>query len=162
MLNTQEIPVTPQPNIAVENAVTVTTIENTIWTKFIPKVNRVFMVLSLLFVFGLDLLILILSSSFNFSSFDLFPFWIKMLKMLGIFILFYFFENRIFSKRFADSKSALDPWICFAVVIRNIVIFLNFIPFIQLLGMLISMHAGIPYLIAYTILIALRYKNAKT
>lgn len=128
--------------------------QNSIWTKFIPTTNKIFIIISLLFVFGLDLLILI-------RVFELLPFWIEMLIALGIFYLFYYFENHRFSIRFSDSKSPLDPWIYAAVVIRNIIIFLNFIPFIQLLGLWLVMLAGVPYLIVYLVLIALRNKNTR-
>jgi hypothetical protein len=40
-------------------------------------------------------------------------------------------------KRFADTTSSLDKWILTIVVIRNIIFLLNFIPFIQILGLIL-------------------------
>lgn len=128
--------------------------QSTIWSRFIPRTNKIFLILSLLFVFGLDLIILIG------SSFSLLVFWIEMLLAFGVFLFFFYIENNIFSKKFAATKTPLDLLICVAIVIRNIVIFLNFIPFIQLLGMVISMYAGIPYVVIYALFIWLRYDRS--
>ena len=67
-------------------------IENKIWLKVIPRTNTGFMVVSLLLVFGLDLVILLASP-------DLAPFFIAMVVVLGIFGIFYYIENRIFKKK---------------------------------------------------------------
>lgn len=128
------------------------------WTKVIPRTNLIFMVISVLFVFGLDLLILIPSLS---SETNLLPFWIEMLIVFGLFVAFFLLENFLFKKRFANSKSALDPWFVSLIIVRNIVIFLNFIPFIQLLGMLIGGYVIIPYLLLYAIFVFRRFKSAE-
>jgi len=131
------MPVSPlQPNAPVQS----TTILNekmsmpstavaptSMWAKGIPRTNNVFMVISLVLVFGLDLLIII-------SSPDLRPFWYMMLGVLAVFALFYCLENFVFRKRFANTTSSLDKWISMIIVIRNLIFLLNFIPFIQLLG----------------------------
>lgn len=142
----------PQTNTTVLSAPAVQQSQNTIWTGFIPRINKIFLVLSLILVFGLDLVILI-------SSPSLIGFWLEMLLALGVFLLFFYFENKIFSKKFADTKTPLDAIIYVGAVLRNIAIFLNFIPFIQLLGIGIGMFAGIPYLIIYALLIWLRYRR---
>jgi hypothetical protein len=98
------------------------------WAKDIPRVNRVFMVISLVFVFGLDLLILI-------SNPGLAPFWFMMLGVLAAFVFFYYLENFVFRKRFAGTTSHLDKWILRVIILRNIIFVLNFIPFIQLIGL---------------------------
>ena len=100
---------------------------NTIWAKGIPRTNTVFMIISLVLVFGLDLLIVI-------SSPSLFPLWYVMLGILAVFALFYYLENFVFHKKFADSTSPLDKWISVIIVARNLIFLLNFVPVIQLLG----------------------------
>ena len=60
-----------------------------------------------------------------------------MLIVFGIFAVFFCLENYVFSKKFSDTKSALDPWISGIIVVRNLVFLLNFIPFIQILGMML-------------------------
>lgn len=126
-------------------------VENKIWSKGIPRTNIGFLVISLLLVFGLDLTILV-------SGPELAPFYIAMLVVLGIFGFFYYRENRVLNKRFANSSSTLDKWIVTLVVIRNIVFVLNFIPFIQIGGAIALVFGGIPYLIAYFILLSKRSK----
>lgn len=150
--------VTPTPPVAqpvttpTENSTSVTTTStNNIWTKVIPSTNKIFMVLSVLLVFGLDLMILI-------SSPGLLNFWIEMLVVFGVFIIFFRLENYLFKSKFANTKSALDPWVVLLVIVRNFVIFLNFIPLIQILGEIIGFFLIIPYLIVYSILISRRFK----
>ena len=92
--------------------------------------NNVFMVISLLLVLGLDLLILLSNSS-------LLSYWIPMLIILGVFVIFFFLENYVFKKIFADTTSPLDPWIHTIIVARNIIFVLNFIPLIQALGLVL-------------------------
>jgi hypothetical protein len=98
------------------------------WAKGIPRTNNVFMVISLLLVFGLDLLILI-------SSPSLAPYWYMMLGVLAAFVIFYCLENFVFRKRFFGTTSRLDKWISLIIVLRNIIFLLNFVPLIQLLGL---------------------------
>lgn len=126
-------------------------VENTTWSKGIPRINTGFMMVSLLLVFGLDLVILI-------NEPDLFPFYAAMLAVLGIFSVFLYRENRVLNKRFASSSSTLDKWLVTLVVIRDIVFVLNFIPFIQILGGAALVFGGIPYLAVYFILLSKRAK----
>lgn len=100
---------------------------STIWTKGIPRTNKVFMIVSLVLVFGLDLFIII-------SSPSLVSYWYIMLGVLAVFAVFFCLENFIFRKRFANTKSVLDPWILGIIVVRNLIFLLNFIPLIQILG----------------------------
>lgn len=102
-----------------------------IWGKGIPRTNKGFMIASVILVFGLDLVILLV------SGFSLLLFWIEMLVVLGIFAIFFYLENYVFSKKFASTKSALDPWISGIIVARNLIFLLNFIPLIQVLGMML-------------------------
>lgn len=102
--------------------------KTSIWIKGIPRINKVFMIISLILVFGLDLFIII-------SSPDLRSFWYIMLGVLAVFAVFFCLENFIFHKKFANTTSSLDKWISMIIVIRNLIFLLNFIPFIQLLGL---------------------------
>jgi len=124
---------------------------NPIWAKGIPGTNMVFMIISLVLVFGLDLLIL-------FGQWALLHFWIEMLIVQGIFVIFFYTENYSYSKRFASSRSALDSWIVALVVIRNIFFVLNAIPFIQIAGAAGLILGAIPFLILYWTLLAIRAK----
>jgi len=124
-------------------------IENTIWSKRIPRTNMGFMIVSLLLVFGLDL-------AFIINEPDLISFWVAMLVVLCIFGIFFYCENYVFKKRFSSSQSKLDTWISVLAVIRNLVFVLNFIPYIQILGGIVLVFGGIPYIIIYGILIKKR------
>ena len=97
------------------------------WNKGIPRMNWTFMVISLILVFGLDLLIL-------FGNPSLWGFWAEMLIVFAIFAIFFCLENYVFSKKFSSTTSALDPWISGIIVVRNLIFVLNFVPFVQVLG----------------------------
>jgi hypothetical protein len=125
--------------------------ENIFWAKRIPKTNKVFFNISLLLVFTIDLLIVIISS-------DLMIFWVEMLIVLGIFLAFMYIENNIFAKKFKLSDSKLDGLIYGLINLRNIFLFMNCIPFIQLLGILLSFWFSIIFVPIYIILIAFRFR----
>ena len=129
------------PPVGGQNTTSVVSVQNTgvdskpeqakksMWGHSIPRSNRVAMKVSLALVFIIDLIILFL------SGFSLFMFWAIMLAVLGIFAIFFFLENHVFSKRFGDTKSALDKWIAIIIALRNLVFILNFIPLIQVFGL---------------------------
>jgi hypothetical protein len=169
----------PQANIPVATS-TVTQSKSIIWTKSIPVFNTIFMVISVLLVFGLDLFILIQSPA-------LVGFWVEMLIVFAIFAIFYCFENFVLRKRFANTRSSLDIWLMFIIVGRNIIFVLNFIPLIQIFGFLFLVGplillqslasgfsaTGLPYvlgvgltfwslILSYIILLAKRNKIAKS
>ena len=127
--------------------------DNILWTKVIPRTNRVTLILSFLLVFGLDLWILITSPS-------LFPFWAMMLANFAAFMLFFYLENFIFYSKFANIKSKLDPFILTLIILRNGVFILNYIPLIQLLGLAIWVGASIPAILAYLLLLWFRSKKS--
>lgn len=155
------------------------TASTSLWTTRIPRTNKVFMIISLLLVFGLDLLLVI-------SSPSLAPYWYMMLGVLAVFAIFYCLENFVFQKRFANTTSNLDIWISPIIVLRNIVFLLNFVPLIQMIGLgllggLISLMpamlggnglglgffgffgwAAPVILVVYIILIASRYLTTKS
>lgn len=123
--------------------------ENKTWAKRIPRSNQVTMVVSLALVFGLDLFILITNPG-------LFAFWVIMLAIFGVFAIFYYLENYVYAKKFANSSSKIDYWILSLVGLRNFIVVLNFIPLIQLLGMALGAFAAVPYLIVYATLMYYR------
>jgi hypothetical protein len=127
-------------------------IQNSMWAKIIPKINNAFMIISLVLVFGIDLLIIILDSS-------LIEFWYKMLEVFAVFACFFFFENFVFNKKFVNSTSALDGRIRFIIVIRNLLFLLNFIPFVQILGLMVILPVGLIIGSIYILLINARYNQ---
>jgi|SRR3989344_1102790 len=124
------------------------------WTKSIAKTNKVFMIISLILVFGVDLLILI-------SSPSLASFWYMMLGVLAVFAVFFYLENFVFSKKFAGTTARVDKGIGIVVVLRNLLFILNFIPFIQLLGLAAIVYGGWLLGIIYIVLIISRFKQTK-
>lgn len=127
---------------------------NRTWSKSIPAFNNISMIISLILVFGLDLMILIGTPS-------LAPFYYEMLFVLVIFGLFFFYENYIASKKFSDSSSSLDKWFLSSITVRNIIFIINFIPLAQILGGLLLFFGGIPYLIFYLIMMYRREMGIK-
>ena len=129
-------------------------IVKSIWNKGIPRTNSTFMFISLLLVFGLDLLIAIASP-------DLLSFWYMMLGVFAGFGFFFFLENFVFRKKFANTTSSLDKWILTAIVLRNIIFLLNFIPLIQLVGIWALASIGWLVGLAYVVLIVVRFRKTK-
>lgn len=126
VIPTSPIPITSSvvPNMSTPHSGNSTSL----WAKGIPRTNKVFMIISLVLVFGLDLFIVI-------SSPGLRSFWYMMLGVFAMFAVFFCLENFVFRKKFANTTSSLDEWILMIIVIRNLIFLLNFIPFIQLLGL---------------------------
>ena len=127
---------------------------SSIWAKGIPRTNKVFMVIYLLLVFGLDLFIAI-------SSPDLLSFWYMMLGVFALFAVFFYLENFIFSKEFTNTTSGLDKGISLIIVLRNLLFLLNFIPLIQLLGLAGLMYVGWIIGLIYLGLIIARFNQIK-
>lgn len=143
-----DIPIVSSPKPLPENS------QNSIWAKGIPRTNKVFMIISLLLVFGLDLTIIL-------SDRSLIEFWYMMLGVLAVFAVFFYLENFIFRKKFANSISNLDKGIVTVVSIRNLIFLLNFIPFIQLLGLAAIMYVGWLVGLIYFGLIVARFSRIK-
>ena len=102
-----------------------------LWDGPIAKSNWSVMQVSLGLVFGLDLVILLL------SGFSLLPFWIVMLVVLGVFALCVYYENVVLRKSFGASSSPYDAWIYRLVTLRNIFFLINFIPLVQVFGLIV-------------------------
>lgn len=124
------------------------------WIRRIPIINTTFMATSLVLVFGLDLLIAV-------SSPELRPFWYAMLIVFGVFSFFLYLENFVLRKKFTNNIPTIDNWITFVIVVRNIIFFLNFIPLIQILGMLIVVYVGWAVLLLYIGFMIARVKAMK-
>ncbi len=124
---------------------------NPYWDARIPKANKSSMLTSLFLFFGLDLYILIIAP-------DLFPYWLAMLAVMLIFGAFYYYENHVLAHAFRYSESRWDSWLHTLVTQRNATFVLSLIPLIQILGMLVMLVLGIPYLIAYTLMVRARYR----
>lgn len=130
------------------------------WTKVIPMLNIFCLVISLLLLFGLDLMILLSASpTADFlDQGDLFVIWIIMLAVFAVFLLLFYFENFRFKKSFADSRSGLDNWIVVIVVIRNLLVLGSSTPFIHLLVWFFGWAIALPLMIIYLLLLWRRSK----
>lgn len=150
------VPTQPAPAPATLPSVPVAIMsKNVIWTKRIPYLNRISAVISVLLVFTLDLYIVTNERSLR-------EFWYMMLGVLGIFTVFYFLENVVFRHFLTNTAStSLDKWMMGIVMYRNFVFVLNTIPYVQLAGLAALYITGIPFLILYSIVIALRLKDLR-
>lgn len=124
--------------------------ENSKWAKFIPGTNRNTLMGALALFIFVDTPIL-------FAAPDLAAFWFEMLAVLVVFYGFYCYENYT-ARHFKLSESKLDVWVVSLVSLRNMVVILNFIPFIQILGIACIIFGGVPFLVAYAALIYFRYR----
>ena len=124
--------------------------ENSKWAKFIPGTNRNTLMGALALFIFVDTPIL-------FAAPDLAAFWFEMLAVLVVFYGFYCYENYT-ARHFKLSESKLDVWVESLVSLRNMVVILNFIPFIQILGIACIIFGGVPFLVAYAALIYFRYR----
>lgn len=123
-------------------------VDNDKWLKIIPRLNDIFMLLSLCAV-GL----FFVHSPGNEMSFA-----VNGLPILIIFSVFYLYENRKLKSKFSNSNSELDSWLLALIIIRNFFFFVSFVPLIGLAAILVLMFLGIPYVIVYLFLIRLRSK----
>ena len=124
---------------------------NLLWTKAIPKTNIVSLIIYLVLLVGVDTPMVI-------SSNDLLPFLLLMFGVFGVFMIFFCLENLVYKKQFANSTSGLDNGIMVVIALRNILFLLNFIPFIQLLGIAGLVMVGWILAIIYIVLIIARSK----
>ena len=126
-----------------------------VWNKVIPRFNWITLCISLAILLLIDLPILR-------SSPDLAGFFYIMLATLACFLVLFGLENYVFRKSMLNTfSSALDGWIVALISARNVVVILSVIPFIQLIGMAAIVFGGIPWIIAYVILIFVRYRKSK-
>lgn len=123
-------------------------VENKYWSKWIPVTNKIFMTAVLVMLFVVDLFILVTDSMGLGLETMLFFYGIMFIPFL-LFLRFYFSENRKLNEKFKYSESKLDVWFFVLVLVRNVVIVLNLIPFVQIIGAMALAFGIVPYLIAY-------------
>ena len=119
------------------------------WSTIIPLLNHVTLVIALLLIFTVDLQIIKDDPS-------LMLFFYLMLTVLGLFVPLYILESFVLNRRYKYTKSSLDGIFLIFVILRNIVIILNVIPFIQLIGLVALGYGMFPYAIFYLVLLAKR------
>lgn len=122
------------------------------WAERLPRTNRAYMIVSLVLVFGLDLFLVLGDSSLE-------GFWFEMIGVIAIFGLFYYLENNVLSEKFSQTTVPVDTYLDFVINLRNLFFVLNSIPLIQILGILLLTFAGIPLLVIYCLLIAIRFRQ---
>lgn len=127
-----------------------------LWSKTIPWINLSSLAIYLVFVFGIDLYT-VFQQTYRRDTY--WGFWKIMLLVLAVYLLFFWLESFVLKKKFASTTSRLDGWVLFVIIVRNVVFLLNFIPLIQLLGLVIDIFAGWAIVITYIILIYFRYRN---
>ena len=129
---------------------------NTKWTKVIPRINKIFTIISVgVFV----VVVLSFGGPSVFTSSNLAVFAFAMLGTVIVIGAINYFETFSLAKRYANSNSRLDTWFTVLAVLRNLVLFLSVLPFIQIIGMVAMVFGGIPYLIVYYFLVRSRNKS---
>lgn len=153
-------PVVQPVTIPAENStILASTPINKKWTKVIPSINILFLVLSSLLLFGLDLLILLTASDSGMLSRDaLFNIWIFMLAAFAGFIGFFVLENFWLKNKLSLSKSRLDNWIILLIVVRNLAVLGSSMPLIHLFVWAFGMYLVIPFMMLYMLVILKRFK----
>jgi len=141
------------------NPLSVTHNDNSKWNKIIPTMNKFFSIIAI----GIFLI-----TFFSFGGFDVFSdrtisfFAWGMVAVLFLLIIMNYLENLILVKKYTNSISKLDTWFLIFIIFRNLVLILNVLPYIQIVGMLIFVYTGIPYLVVYFLLVRARNKSVVT
>lgn len=125
-------------------------VENKVW-KGIRLTNKGSLVPYLALVFGVDLIIIITNPSLT-------SYWLAMLGVFAGFLVFFCIENLWLAKKFSQSSSPVDGVLATVIGLRNAVVLANFIPVVQILGIVALSAAGIPFLILYLILVIVRFR----
>ena len=128
--------------------------DNIKWTKVIPRINKIFTILSV----GVFVVVVLNFGGLGVFTSDLAVFAFAMLGTIIVIGIINYFETFELAKRYVNSHSKLDTWFIVLVVLRNLVLFLSVIPGIQLIGMAAMVFGGIPYLIAYSSMLRARNK----
>jgi len=129
--------------------------DNTKWTKVIPRINKIFTILSV----GVFVVVVLSFGGPSVFTSDLAFFAFAMLRTIIVIGAINYFETFKLAKRYVNSNSKLDTWFTVLVVLRNLVLFLSVIPGIQLIGMAAMVFGGIPYLIVYYFMFRARNKS---
>lgn len=136
-------------------------VENKYWLKWIPAVNRLFLLGVLVLMFVVNVFVLI-TDSLGLGFETMIFFYGIMLVPTAVFVSFYFYEESTLAERYQTSNSKLDPWLLVLILIRNIAFLASVIPFVQILGMIALIFGGIPYLIIYFFMLSSRNKLVVT
>lgn len=125
---------------------------NKIWSKTIKTVNFITLLICLGFLLLIDLPILLNTPA-------LIVFFVVMLVALGLFVGCMLFELWT-SKRLQNTpQSSLDQTILVLAILRNIIIVLNVIPFIQLIGLFVAGPFALLFILANAIMITIRLRQ---
>lgn len=128
---------------------------NTKWNKVIPRINKIFTIVSV----GVFVVVVLSFGGPSVFTSDLAVFAFAMLGTIIVIGAINYFETFSLAKRYANSNSRLDTWFTVLAVLRNLVLFLSVLPFIQIIGMIAMVFGGIPYLIVYYFLVRARNKS---
>jgi len=150
--STSGVPVSPNDDMTSE------LVENKYWSKWIPAVNRLFLLGVLVMMFVVNIFILI-TDSLGLGFETMIVFYGIMLIPTAVFVSFYFYEKRTLADKYTESNSRLDPWLLTLITIRNIAFVASVIPFIQIIGMVALVFGGVPYLIVYYFMLRTRNKS---
>ncbi|MEP7204767.1 MAG: hypothetical protein ABI716_01065 [Candidatus Saccharibacteria bacterium] len=142
----------PQPPVA---QVLSSLQSNKIWSKSIPKTNKIFLIAAAALLLIVDLPLLISDRTGM-----LIMFFILMLIAFAVLLVFSRLELYVFKKKFSGSKSKYDHVLFGLIIARDLLLFLNFIPYVQLLGIFAFVMLGLPILISYTVLVSLRSSSS--
>ena len=145
----------PQVATSLTGEGSLTPVLNPTWATRIPRTNIGFLIAYLALVFGLDF-------GIAKSSPDLFFFWYIMLAVLSLAMVFFALEMFVYKRRFITTASSLDTGIFVVIILRNIIFLLNFIPYIQLIGLVALPTAGIILFIMYVIFVIRRAAGVKS
>lgn len=127
---------------------------NHIWTKAINSVNYITLAICLGFLIIIDLPILLQSPS-------LATFFYAMLIAFGLFIACMLVELRTGKQLQNIPSSSLDTMIFVLAIVRNTIIVLNVIPFIQIIGF-IAAPLALLFILANAIMISIRLRQRPT
>jgi hypothetical protein len=137
------VPVTPNP--------TVVYVKENIWVKTVSTTNVVYLVLYVLFLVFADY------PTYQENPSRYGSFWMMMLYVFCAWVLFALFEQFVLKNSFKNTSSSVDGTILAVINLRNILVLLNLIPFIQIIGILVGYVAAPIIIVSYIILIVTRY-----
>lgn len=129
--------------------------DNTKWTKVIPRINKIFSIISV----GVFVVVVISFGGPSVFTSDLAVFAFAMLGTIIVIGAINYFETSSLAKKYANTHSRLDTWFTVLAVLRNLILFLSVLPFIQVIGIAAMVFGGIPYLIVYHFMVRSRNKS---
>jgi hypothetical protein len=133
------------------------TASNTTWSETIPSINKNFTIISV----GVFAIVLFWAGGPDVFNSEIALFAYAMLGTILIIGALNYYETKMLAKKYSYSYSRLDVWFTSLAVLRNIVLFLSVLPFIQIFGMAAMIFGGIPYLVVYYSMVRSRNKSAE-